>query len=633
MNEYVLILRSFLEQPQATQRDLVESTGMSLGKINKLVSECVGLGYLNRDDSSEGRGRNVIFSVTEKGLRFLQPFKVDAALILASGFGSRCVPLTYETPKGLLEVYGERMIERQIRQLHEAGVQNITIVVGYLKEKFDYLVDKWGVSLLYNPEYTNHNTIATIRNSADFLRGKNCYILSSDNWMRYNLYHAYEPAAWYAASYMKGKTKEWALNFSRNGAIQSVHVGGEDCWCMYGPVYFSKEFTEKFLPLVDSYYHMPGTEEYYWEDVYLRNIRSLPALYINKQPEYEIYEFENLEELRQFDDKYIQHSGSAAMELVSSVFHVPESDITGIRCLKAGMTNKSWLFHIQNHSENKDAAGKSYICRIPGPGTSKLISRAQEKAGYEAVRKLNITDELIYFNAENGYKISRYYENSRNSDFHILNDRKMCMGILKGLHNAGITVPYEFNLQERFRCYEKLATENGGEIPFEDYPEMRLKAQNMLDWVDSLNRPKTLCHIDPVYANFILTEEGFKLIDWEYNGMADPLLDIAMSANYAYMTFPEADDLLEIYRTTDYCPFPLEDNPDRLPYTEGGLGLTGIRPEVARELLHVYIGLAGLLWALWCVYKMHNGQVFDEYSLKMYRYFKDADREFRNFAG
>lgn len=81
--------------------------------------------------------------------------KVDGALIIAAGFGSRFVPLTFETPKGLLEVFGERMIERQIRQLHEVGITDITIVVGYLKEKFEYLIDKYDVKLLYNPEYSS----------------------------------------------------------------------------------------------------------------------------------------------------------------------------------------------------------------------------------------------------------------------------------------------------------------------------------------------------------------------------------------------------------------------------------------------------------------------------------------------
>ena len=65
-------------------------------------------------------------------------------------------------PKGLLEVFGERMIERQIKQLHEAGVYDITIVVGYLKEKFEYLIDKYQVKLLYNPEYSSKNTLTTV---------------------------------------------------------------------------------------------------------------------------------------------------------------------------------------------------------------------------------------------------------------------------------------------------------------------------------------------------------------------------------------------------------------------------------------------------------------------------------------
>ena len=38
-------------------------------------------------------------------------------------------------PKGLLNVKGDILIEREIRQLQEAGINDITIVVGYMKEK------------------------------------------------------------------------------------------------------------------------------------------------------------------------------------------------------------------------------------------------------------------------------------------------------------------------------------------------------------------------------------------------------------------------------------------------------------------------------------------------------------------
>lgn len=68
------------------------------------------------------------YLLTEQGLKYLEQFKVDGAVITAAGFGSRFVPLTFETPKGLLEVFGERMIERQIQRLHEAGITDILSV-------------------------------------------------------------------------------------------------------------------------------------------------------------------------------------------------------------------------------------------------------------------------------------------------------------------------------------------------------------------------------------------------------------------------------------------------------------------------------------------------------------------------
>ena len=56
------------------------------------------------------------------------------AIIMAAGMSTRFAPLSYELPKGLLNVKGEVLIERQIRQLQEAGISDITVVVGYMKE-------------------------------------------------------------------------------------------------------------------------------------------------------------------------------------------------------------------------------------------------------------------------------------------------------------------------------------------------------------------------------------------------------------------------------------------------------------------------------------------------------------------
>ena len=624
-NHYVILLRTLLEKPESTQRELAKQADVSLGKLNQEITACCALGYLSRSSETEGgRGRNVSFSVTEKGREMLADYRVDSALILASGFGSRFVPLTYETPKGLLPVFGERMIERQIRQLHEAGITDISLMVGYLKEKFDYLIDKFGVKLIYNPEFSCKNTLATLYHARELLQGKNCYILSSDNWMRENMYHHYEPYAWYAASFMPGPTREWAMHFGKNGILKSVQIGGEDSWCMYGPVYFTREFSAKLLPLIEAYYRMPGTEQFYWEDVLIRNLKTLPPMHVNRQPENQIYEFENLEELRQFDPSYLENSGSEAMALVSRVLAVPESDIVEIRCLKAGMTNKSWLFRVKESAESPQR-GRCFICRIPGPGTGKLINRRQEASVYQAVQPLGITEELIYFDPESGYKISRYYAGARNADYAKPEERECCMAMLKKLHNSGIQLGHAFDIHERLGYYESLCRADGHEISFQDYPEIREKAGLVLRWLESLHRPRTICHIDAVKDNFIFTEEGLKMIDWEYCGMADPLIDIAMAAIYSYMSFDEARELLAAYLAA-----PCTDeggNAVGPGIADGGEGI-----DLLCLIVTAYMGLGGLLWALWCDYKISLGESFGDYTLRMYRYFKDSYQILRNFG-
>ena len=142
MDRHGLICRSIWENPRITQREMAQRLSLSLGTVNHLIKECIALGYVKPDDEKS-------YLLTAEGRAFLGQFKVDGAVVLAAGFGSRFVPLTFETPKGLLEVFGARMVERQIRQLHEAGVRDITVVVGYLKEKFEYLIDKYQVKLLY----------------------------------------------------------------------------------------------------------------------------------------------------------------------------------------------------------------------------------------------------------------------------------------------------------------------------------------------------------------------------------------------------------------------------------------------------------------------------------------------------
>lgn len=580
-DKLALLLRELSNEPGLTQRALASRVRTSLGSVNALLSEAKSAGLLKEDTT-----------LTPAGQDYLAPFRVDGAVILAAGFGSRFVPLTYERPKGLLKVNGERMIERQIRQLREVGITDITLVVGYLKEAFEYLIDLYGVKLLYNPDYSTMNNISSVYHAASLFEDRNVYLLSSDNWMQENLFHTYEPGSWYAAVHVNGETREWVLHYNKKEVITGVEVGGRDADVMYGPVYLSREFSAALLPALKEAYRTPGKEQYYWENVYLDLLaaKKAPPLSVNLQPDGVIYEFENLEELRAFDASYRDHSDSKAMALISEVFQVPESEITGIECLKAGMTNRSFLFRIK---------GKAYICRIPGEGTEKLIDRRAEGESYRAIAPLGLAEELIYFNPENGYKISVYYEDARSADPESEADLRACMEVLKKLHRAPCRVSQRFDLGERIAFYESLCLEKG-EIPFLDYAEVREKMNCLLSWIHGLQRPETLSHIDPVYANFLFTGEGIRLIDWEYAGMADPLIDFAMATIYAEKDFVYAKRLLDYYGDTD------------------------VPRERAEQLVIAYMALGGFLWALWAVYKEALGVSFGTYPLTQYRYAKEG---------
>ena len=113
-------------------------------------------------------------------LKKLEPYKVKNAIIMAAGMSSRFAPLSYENPKGLLNVKGDILIEREIRQLKEAGINDITIVVGYMKEKFFYLEEKYNVKIVINEDYYRYNNTSTLIKVLDQL--SNTYICSSDNY-------------------------------------------------------------------------------------------------------------------------------------------------------------------------------------------------------------------------------------------------------------------------------------------------------------------------------------------------------------------------------------------------------------------------------------------------------------------
>ena len=251
---------------------------------------------------------------------------------MAAGTSSRFVPLSVERPKGLVEVKGEILIERQIRQLKEAGITDITLVVGYKAEMFAYLRDKYAVDIVYNEDFARYNNTSSLIRVIEKL--DNTFICSSDNYFPENVFTRESVDSYYSALYAEGKTNEYCLITNTEDQITDVKVGGHDSWYMVGHVFFNHEFSEKFRKLMIKEYCNETTKQGYWEDLYIRYIDQLPKMKINRYKEGDIQEFDSLDELRMFDESYKNDTRSSIVKQICKQLEVEEACVHAFRNIK-----------------------------------------------------------------------------------------------------------------------------------------------------------------------------------------------------------------------------------------------------------------------------------------------------------
>lgn len=258
-------------------------------------------------------------------------YNVDNAVIMAAGTSSRFAPLSYETPKALIEVKGEILIERQIRQLKEAGISEIYVVVGYKSEMFLYLEKKYGVHIVKNTEYLTRNNHSSIYAVKDILR--NTFICSADNFFSQNPFESNVSESYYAAVYAKGPTKEWCIDTDERDFICNVKIGGENAWYMLGHTFWSEEFSRKFVAILEDEYQRPETMDLFWENIYINHIDEL-KMKIRKYEENIVFEFDTLDELRCFDESYINDTRSQIIKDVVTQLKCQEKDICQMTAYK-----------------------------------------------------------------------------------------------------------------------------------------------------------------------------------------------------------------------------------------------------------------------------------------------------------
>lgn len=560
--EFMNIVKSkiikILLDKQCSQREIAEKLNVSVGLVNKIIKQL----------STE----NIIYD-TSINNNILLENKVNNAIILAAGYGLRMIPINQELPKGLVNVNGEILIERLIRQLHEKNIFNIKIVVGYMKEKFEYLIDKFGVELVVNSNYKYSNNSFSLNCVNKYIN--NSYIIPADLYFSNNIFSEFEFSSYYLLS---NETKETStFNVDKFRQLRRINNSG---FVAVGLCFIKDSDSLLFRNNLAEI--TIRNNNAYWEDALFLNDFKIYCDFINDNQYVEINTYEDLREL----DSNSKNLFGSHINLILSEFKCNLEDIKEVNVVKKGMTNRSFSFRFKD---------KKYIVRIPGAGTSELISRNQEYLVYQEVNKIDLCDKVIYMSAETGIKITEFIDNARNCNPFDLNDIKLCMTKLREFHKKNIIVKHEFNLKDNILKYEMLKKDVS---LYSDYLETKNKIFELLDIVEKLDKDYCLCHIDSVCDNFLINDNNeVRLIDWEYAGNQDPHIDIAMFAIYSGYKKEQIDQLIDIYFENSCL-------------------------ENIRYKIYAYVAICGFLWSNWCEYKYSLGIEFGEYSLLQYRYAK-----------
>lgn len=563
---------------RVSQRQIASELGISLGKVNREISILLDKNYIDKE-----------YHVTKLGREQLQLKHPQRAIILAAGYGMRMVPINTEEPKGLLEVNGEPLIERLINQLHEVNIREIEIVVGFMKEHYEYLIDKYNVHLIVNPHYDEYKNLYSLGLAKDYL-GKS-YIVPCDIWFKNNPFSDVEDQSWYLFSQEKVDNSIWQI--SSRGLVKKVahnHRGDR----MVGVAYIDTDDARLLRGMLTTSLTEGKMLNHFWEQILEQNNKFILNGKVIAQDDFkEINSYEQLRDL-DFNSSHLQND---AIQVIENVLKTDLQGIQNIRVLKKGMTNRSFFF------END---GNRYIMRIPGKGTDELISRKDEYEVYKALKGIDWTEKVLYLNPDNGYKLSAFIKDAHNCDATDFSQVTKCMDLLRKLHQQDLKVSHKFDLYGQIKFYEDL---RDGKSAYRDYDEVKERVLMLQQFIQDHTKKWTLCHIDANADNFIFDKnDHLFLIDWEYAGMQDPDIDVAMFAIYSMYGQEKVDHLIDIYY-------------------QGHCDIT------TRYKIYAYIAAGGLLWSNWCEYKQSLGLDFGEYSLAQYRYAKEYSKKVLNFLG
>lgn len=600
MKEYK-ILKYINENSHVTQRDISKYLDISVGKVNYILKE------MNQQEviKIEKKSNRQTYIVTEKGFDIMKKYieygksqKIDIhkdkkkivkqAVILAAGEKK-----IFGKPVSFLELEDGKIIDRIINILNSNGIEKIVIVTGYKSEYFEEYSKEKNITLLKNDRYKWTGTmysLAHVKNiiDDDFLLIENDMVFEER--VIENIIKDENRDCMVITS--ESGSGDEALIEIRDGYIykmsKDIHQFNKIDGEMIGITKISYEVFNKMLELF-SYNKNPYLNyEYALMDI----ARDYKIGYI--KPDDLVWAEIDSEEHYKRIKKYIypklkrkeqEIKINNIKEMIKKSLGINEERIKEIIPV-GGMTNKNFKVKIDD---------EQYILRIPGNGTEEMISRKSEKHNSLIANELNIDTDILYFNDENGIKLSKYIDSAETINPKTAkreDNMLMIADILKKLHTSNTLFDNEFNVFKKIEEYEKLLDLCKGKN-YSDYNEVKEQVIKLEEKLNQIGFEIKPCHNDTVAENFVKDKERMYLIDWEYSGMNDPMWDIAAHILECEFNEDEEELFLSIYFNNEV-------------------------KENHRARILIYKICQDFLWSIWTNIKEAKGDDFGSYGQDRY---------------
>lgn len=479
--------------------------------------------------------------ITELGMKEIAPLKVENAVILAAGGADISAKSVYSMPKGLFIKNGETLIERQIRQLKEAGINNITVVIGYKQEMYFFLADKWGVNLEINPDLKKNN-IYSLYIAKEHLGST--YICNCDNYFEENPFSSYEFNSFHATIYKEDANMELFVRKNSSGRILEVYSGAKKGECIYGHAYISPELSRRLVNYMEQEIDDFRVSTLFWEEFISRHAEDFD-MYVRQYPANFLYEFDSIQEIQNIDGLFLGNVSGWINEKICTVLECEESEISDVVVLEKGLSNILFTFVVR---------GERYIFRYPGDSTQFFIYRKNECVAQKLAAKAHADDTYVYID-ESGAKISKFRENCIDLHGIYYQDVEVMKCIarkIKQFHDAGYDLSdwQEYNYDPVYQC-ERLfaeASKMKGDL-FKIFEKEWAMVRTLQKYADMDGIKHTMCHNDINIDNVLMTDTTLDIIDWEFAGFNDPGYDFGrVIAGLEYeVDEPKILDILEAY--------------------------------------------------------------------------------------